>query len=194
MYYFDEDQDLLIDLKAGKQTLSGKQAEGFVRFRSGYISADAGRVDAQKIFLSAFVKQFKEKVSVSNIDDLVGIAYKNVTTNLNMADIIYYAKEARSVDVSKAKFISLPYGDAREDIDSGQWYVILNRQATLDAVNGYFNVYDKDVGDTTFDAARVFTNVNKSHINEHYIAEGQSAKVTTMENVIDNGIDIPTKN
>lgn len=193
MSYEDPDQDLLINLKAGVQTLTGKQAEGFVRFRSGYIEADAGRVDAQKIFLSAFAKQFKEKVSISNIDSLVTTAYKNITTNMSVADIVYYAKEARSVDVAKAKFISLPYGDAREDVNSGQWYVVINRKATLDAINGYFNVYDKDVDDATFDAARAFTNVGKAHINEHYIAEGQSAKVTTMENVIDEGIDIPTK-
>ena len=193
MYYYDEAQDLLIDLKKGKQTLNGEQAEGFVRFRSGWLSADAGRVDAQKLFLGAFFKQFKEKISISKIDDIVNRVFKNITTDMTAADIIYYAKEALSVDIAKTRFVSLPTGDARENITSGQWYVILNRRATLDAINEYFNVYNKDIDESIFDAARVLTNKDKSHINDHYVAEGKSASVTYMNDVIDSGIDIPAK-
>ena len=194
MHYEDEYQDLYIDIKKGKQVLNGEKAEQFVRFRSGWVSADAGRVDAQKLFLSAFVKQFKEKISVGMIDDIVNQVFKNITTNLSAADIVYYAKEALSLDVSKTKFVSIPNGDARENVDSGQWYVILNRAATLDAINKYFNVYNKDIDDSIFDANKVLTNADKEHINSFYIATGHSASVTFMDDVISAGIDIPSKN
>ena len=193
MYYYDEAQDLLIDLKKGKQTLTGEEAEGFVRFRSGWLSADAGRVDAQKLFLAAFFKQFKEKISISMIDNMVNQVFKNITTDMTVQDIVYYAKEALSIDIAKTKFVSLPTGDARENVTSGQWYTILNRRATLDAINEYFNVYSKDIDDSIFDAMRVLTNKDKSHINEYYIAEGQSAAVTSMDDVISGGINIPAK-
>ena len=189
MHYEDEYQDLYIDIKKGKQVLNGEKAEQFVRFRSGWVSADAGRVDAQKLFLSAFVKQFKEKISVGMIDDIVNQVFKNITTNLSAADIVYYAKEALSLDVSKTKFVSIPNGDARENVDSGQWYVILNRAATLDAINKYFNVYNKDIDDSIFDANKVLTNADKEHINSFYIATGHSASVTFMDDVISAGID-----
>ncbi len=193
MYYYDEAQDLLIDLKKGPQTLDGEKAEQFVRFRSGWASADAGRVDAQKMFLSAFLKQFKEKITVGMIDDLVDQVFKNIKTDMSATDIIYYAKEALSIDLSKTKFISLPYGDAREFGNSGQWYVILNRAATLAAINDYFNVYNKDIDDSIFDANRVLTSENNSNINDFYISSGHEVGVTYMDDVISVGIDIPTK-
>ena len=56
MDYEDPYQNLSIHLKKGKQTLNGDQAISFVRYRKGYLRADIGRIDAQKIFLSALVK------------------------------------------------------------------------------------------------------------------------------------------
>ena len=181
-------------LKKGKQVLDGEHAEQFVRFRSGWASADAGRVDAQKLFLAAFASQFKEKITVGKIDDIVNQVFKNLTTNMAVTDIVYYAKEALSLDFTKTTFVSVPYGDARENVDSGQWYVILNRAATLEAINGYFNVYNKAITDSIFDASRVLTNKDKEHINSFYVSSGYTANITYMDDVINAGINIPTKN
>ena len=194
MYYEDEYQNLYIDIKKGKQVLDGEHAEQFVRFRSGWASADAGRVDAQKLFLAAFASQFKEKITVGKIDDIVNQVFKNLTTNMSITDIVYYAKEALSLVFTKTTFVSVPYGDARENVDSGQWYVVLNRAATLEAINEYFNVYNKAIDDSIFDASRVLTNKDKEHINSFYISTGYTVSVTYMDDVISTGIDIPTKN
>ena len=48
MHYEDPEQDLYIHINKGQQTLMGDDAEGFVRYRSGYIMADIARGDAQK--------------------------------------------------------------------------------------------------------------------------------------------------
>ncbi|MBO5305810.1 MAG: LCP family protein [Clostridia bacterium] len=58
MDYDDPAQNLSIHLKKGTQRLTGKEAVGFVRFRSGYARADLGRMDAQKLFLASFAKAF----------------------------------------------------------------------------------------------------------------------------------------
>jgi LCP family protein required for cell wall assembly len=55
LQYYDEVQDLRIDIPAGRQTLDGDMAEGFVRFREGYVQADLGRINAQKLFMNAFL-------------------------------------------------------------------------------------------------------------------------------------------
>jgi LCP family protein required for cell wall assembly len=57
MQYTDVDQDLYIDLRAGRQVLTGDQAVQYLRFRSGYANADLGRIGAQQEFLKAVVQQ-----------------------------------------------------------------------------------------------------------------------------------------
>ena len=57
MDYEDPVQDLVIHLKAGPQTLDGAQAEGLLRFRSGYPSADLGRISTQQDFIKEAAKQ-----------------------------------------------------------------------------------------------------------------------------------------
>ena len=49
MYYSDPEQGLYIDLQEGWQTLDGKNAENFVRFRSGYVQQDLGRINARDL-------------------------------------------------------------------------------------------------------------------------------------------------
>ena len=65
MDYDDPDQDLYIHIKKGYQTLYGKDAEGFIRFRSGYVTADIGRIDAQKIFMTSMIKKIKQNFTTA---------------------------------------------------------------------------------------------------------------------------------
>ena len=59
MDYEDPEQNLYIHLKAGYQHLDGEKAEQFVRYRSGYLEGDIGRISAQRLFLTALVRQVK---------------------------------------------------------------------------------------------------------------------------------------
>ena len=52
MHYSDPTQDLHIDLQAGKQHLNGQQAMQVARFRSGYATADLGRIEVQRALVS----------------------------------------------------------------------------------------------------------------------------------------------
>ena len=74
MYYSDPEQGLYIDLQEGWQTLDGKNAENFVRFRSGYVQQDLGRINAQKIFLTALFEKVKASISISNTAKLTQVA------------------------------------------------------------------------------------------------------------------------
>ena len=56
MDYEDPTQGLSIHLKKGRTHLSGAEAVHFVRYRAGYVRGDLGRVDAQKLFLAAFLE------------------------------------------------------------------------------------------------------------------------------------------
>ena len=99
MHYEDPDQDLYIHIKKGPQTLNGAKSEQFVRFRSDYIQGDIGRVNAQKIFLTALFKQLQQSLTISTIPKLAEQAMRYVTTDLTVDEIVFYAKELMSVEL-----------------------------------------------------------------------------------------------
>ncbi len=164
MYYEDPEQELYIDIPAGEQHLDGAAAEGFVRFRSGYVQADLGRVNAQKIFMTAFFNKLKstiKSVDVATLNSLLDEVEKNVHTDLSVSDLLYFAKTALKIDLDKITMMTAP-GSV-----SGMYYVI-NRQATLKAINDYFNVYNKDISDAIFDRNSTFCDLSNSYMSAVY--------------------------
>lgn len=151
MNYSDPVQGLYIDLKPGPQTLTGAQAEQFIRFRSGYVEGDIGRVDAQKLFISACVAQIKNNFNASTISAVLEQIFKYVTTNIPLQDLVYYAKSALSVDLSKMTMMTLPGIQCRQYNESGIWYYVAYREATIAALNKYFNLYNYDITSDIFD-------------------------------------------
>ena len=139
MYYKDPAQNLTIDLQPGLQTLTGAQAEQFVRFRKGYVEGDIGRVDAQKLFIGACIAQVKKNFNVSTISTVMDQVMKNVVTDIPLQDMVYYAKSALSVDLSKITMLTLPGIQCRQHNDSGTWYYVAYRDGTVAALNKYFN-------------------------------------------------------
>ncbi len=154
MKYNDPNQNLKINLKAGKQTLTGAQAEQFVRFRSGFLQGDLGRVNMQKVFMAALFKSVQKNVNITNIGTLCGIIVNNLSTNMSTTDMIYFANIAFKVDLKNVIMMTLP-GLAGSGSD-GLSYYNMNRKAALEYVNGYFNIYDKPITDSIFDRDHVF--------------------------------------
>lgn len=196
MDYEDPEQDLYIHLKEGQQLLDGKKAEMFVRFRSGYVQADIGRIDAQKLFLTALFKQIKTSLNVSTITKIAEQAFKYVTTDIPLTDIIIYAKELLGVDMENISMMTL-HGSAIQT-DSGAWYYVMNRAATLNMINTYFNVYNKPIGDDIFDKSKTFTD-SSAAFNRIYFAAPDDAAVEVKPDIhtgkdIDSGeLNIPIR-
>lgn len=108
MYYKDPVQGLTINLHPGKQTLTGKQAEGFVRFRQ-YVTGDIQRIEMQKLFLTEFFKQvFSPETISENLIDYAVIFFKYVNTNMNLDDAINYIPYIKTIDSSKITMETLP--------------------------------------------------------------------------------------
>jgi len=190
MKYEDPEQDLYINIDAGYQHLYGKDAEGFIRFRSGYTQADLGRVNAQKIFLTAVFKQVKSVVKnaeVGAISSLASAIFKSVTTDLSLSDIIYYAKFLLEVNLDEINMMTIP-GDV-----TGAYYVI-NRTAALGIVNEYFNIYDKEITDSIFDRNYTFCFTDLQYICDVYFAGDVKTgygEVYNGENINGETIHIP---
>ncbi|MFA6947461.1 MAG: LCP family protein [Eubacteriales bacterium] len=193
MDYEDPDQNLYIHLKAGEQTLTGAQAEQFVRFRSGYSTADKGRIEAQKIFVTAFLDTIKSRLTVDKVPAVVSNILACLKTSISAADCGYFAKSALGVSLSDITMITLP-GEGAYNSSSGAWYEVIYRYSALDIINGYLNVYDHDITDELFDRYGYLNNYKASYISEVYYKSDAEANIETADEIDQNSISIPVKN
>ena len=129
MDYDDDAQDLHIHLRAGTQTLNGEQAEGYVRFRSGYARGDLGRLEAQEPFLSgAFSAAKKAFSSPASLFSLLPVVMKNVKTSLSLPAAVSLARSFLKIGKESLSFPILP-GAAVREAAGGAWYYVMNRDA-----------------------------------------------------------------
>lgn len=136
MTYIDRAQDLSIHLEKGDTVLDGKRAEQFVRFRSGYIEGDLGRLDAQKLFFAALLRHVTQNLSTKDAvslflryHDKVGLCGSQKAILTAMVSVL--ANRA----MPTVQFLSLP-GEA-VCTESGAWYYVMNRQAAYEALTRY---------------------------------------------------------
>ena len=185
MYYKDPVQHLTIDLQPGLQTLTGDQAEQFVRFRKGYVEGDIGRVDAQKLFISACIAQVKKNFNVSTISAVMDQVMKNVVTDIPLQDLVYYAKSALSVDLSKITMLTLPGIQCRQYNDSGTWYYVAYRDGTVSALNKYFNTYNFDITPEIFDRDDVLYDDSGTYMHSIYLTKNADEESYTADKTDD---------
>lgn len=142
MYYNDPSQNLYIDLKAGTQTLTGEEAMGVARFRSGYADADLGRVQVQRDLLKAILKEALSLKGTAKAPVLLNILLSHTTTDLTAANLLWLAESMVVVDLSKAETVTLP-GNAQ--YLGGVSYYILDPASVAQTVNTYCNPYEQAV-------------------------------------------------
>ena len=190
MQYEDPEQNLYINIPKGWQHLDGYNAMGFVRYREGYVQADLGRVNAQKIFITAMVNQVKAVIKNFDVSAMTGMAqavWKSVTTDLSVSDIVYYAKFLLNVDLESISMMTLP-GDLSSD-----GYFVMNRADTLKAVNEYFNIYEKAIEDNIFDRSYTFCYTGLQYLCDLYFAGSATyfGEVVNAGDVNNGSIHIP---
>lgn len=115
MHYSDPYQNLYIDLKAGLQLLDGEKSEHLLRYRSGYATADIGRIGVQQDFMKAFISQTLSKGTIiSNPGVYLDAIFKYdfVETNAGASDIASYALLAGGIDTENVQTMTLPGGPA----------------------------------------------------------------------------------
>ena len=138
MDYEDPYQDLYIHIPAGYQLLNGKKAEGVMRCRSCYASADIGRTATQRAFLVALAKQTITPSNVGNVTSLINTFSKYVRSNMPLNDMVWFGTQAIGMDLDTALNTSSL---------EGEWispYWQLDDEAVLDLVNS-LGIYQEQV-------------------------------------------------
>ncbi len=141
MYYDDPSQDLHIALPAGEQALSGEQAMGLLRFRSGYAEADLRRVEVQRDFLSAAAKQWLPKL-LWKAPSLLRWTEAHIETDLGTRELIWLALGLFEVQGEIQTVGTLP-GHAATI--GGVSYYVLEPDAVAKMVNETCNPYERDI-------------------------------------------------
>ena len=170
MQYRDPSQDLVIDLAPGVHRLDGKTAEHFLRFRSGYANADLGRMDAQKRFIGALLKQCAELNSAS-VSQLIWKVLPKAETDIPIHKAIYLSRMLNSCNVESVPMITAP-GEPVLGV-SGAWYYSLNRAGMIRVVRDYLMV--ENYSDACFDPNGKFDRSENPDFHNIYLAPDRGA-------------------
>lgn len=135
------DPPLNINLKKGIQTLNGKKALEFLRWRKdnrnkGYIDGDLGRIKAQQQFLSSFANKASE-----NLLNVVIKGFKYVDSDINLMEVISYARLALGMTSEDINFLILPGKSDLRTINRKLFsYYIYNPKETRKLLEEIYNV------------------------------------------------------
>lgn len=140
MNYKDYSQDLIINLKAGMQKLTGDQVEQLVRFRHNsdgstypaeYGVEDYGRMRTQRALISTVAKQIAKVQNITKISKMTEILNKYVKTNIDLSNMKDYVPYAISMDMNNIRSEQLP-GESK--ILNGIWFFLSDKEDTLKLV------------------------------------------------------------
>ena len=142
MHYSDPSQGLNIDLQAGTQRLNGEQAMQVARFRSGYATADLGRIEVQRSLVSAALRQWVSPKGALHLSKAVKLVLEHTNTSLTKSNLLWLAESFLLCGRSEIASATLPGYAA--NFASGSYYV-LDAGGVADIVNRYLNPYEKEV-------------------------------------------------
>ncbi len=186
MVYTDEGQGLSIRIKKGTNRLNGKEAAQFMRFRSDYLMGDVGRIDAQKLLLSAVFKAIKEADMYSLLVKGLPEMYSRIESSMSLSAVLSAAYSFyRHKDAYSIRLMTLPGESARYGEGEGAWYYVANRKAASEMLRAHFG----GVGD--FDPNLKMVDPKNIKFENIYYDKNISYTVYTEETV--NSLKIKVK-
>ncbi|MGW4426178.1 LCP family protein [Streptosporangium sp. NPDC004631] len=109
------DKKALLDLPAGRQTLKGEQALGYVRARYSLgDGSDIGRIQRQQMFIASMVKKVMSGETLTDPARLFGFldaATRSVTTDPDLTPVVMkdLATSAQGLAAGQIHFITTPW-------------------------------------------------------------------------------------
>lgn len=147
MKYYDNTAGfplLDINIKKGSQTLLGKDAHDFLRFRKGspgypgYPEGDLGRIKAQQYFMKELIKQTLKPKNLLKLPKLAETYFENVETNIPWSVMLKGIASAKKINVDEMITSTVP-GEGQRI--SGVDYFIYYREETKQIVLDMFGDY-----------------------------------------------------
>jgi len=138
MKYIDETQHLYINLKQGWQTLNGKQAEQFARFRHDD-KGDIGRVQRQQQLIRALRESLANPVMVTRLPQAIELFQKYIDTNLSPEEMLSLASFGLGLQKDNLHMVMLPgrFSTPDEFVAS---YWLMDTTAKDQVMNEFFDI------------------------------------------------------
>ena len=133
MYYIDNSQDLFIDLKPGVQTLKGKEALSYLRFR--HDDGDLKRILRQQKFLQALASQLLKKENIIKSPQIILKMFSSLETNMNTREILGLAINMRKIVEFGQIHMAMLQGN--DMMIKGVYYLQPDPAAVIKTVNQY---------------------------------------------------------
>ena len=137
-------------IPAGDVTLTGEQAEWFVRFRHEWIQGDIGRVQNQRRFMAAAMKKILNIVKDDGklkLYSYLNTIYKNkwIATNMSVDDLSKLADFGSTLTMENVAVNMVPGEDQMYYAADGVEYSIysIHKRATIDMLNEMFRPYQR---------------------------------------------------
>ena len=131
MKYDDYSANLHINLKQGEHILTGKQTEGYLRFRHDSFG-DIGRIRRQQWFFNALLARLKDPTVIVKLPELLKIMPEYIQTDLSAYDMAKYLGMAKNIDTSTIQIATIPGAPSTKGIIS---YWIIDPIKTQDLIN-----------------------------------------------------------
>jgi len=182
MKYDDYTAKLHINLKQGNHVLSGKETEGYLRFRHDSYG-DIGRIRRQQWFFNALLERLKDPTVIVKLPELLKIIPEYIQTDLSGYDLAKYAGMAKNVDTSTIQIATIPGSPSTKGVIS---YWIVDPIKTQDLINKmvYRNKTDVDPKDLSVGILYANSKEDKaSALKQELEAKGFNVKMQSSSSV-----------
>lgn len=143
---------LKIRVSKGEQTLDGKTAMQFLRFRknndgTGYPDGDLGRIETQQQFIKAFIK----RAMGTKLPNVIKTGIEHVETDVKMSQGISYASRMVGINSEKINATILP-GEPKY-IDGTSYYIHdeLATRELMEKIYSDIETYDDEDDDSIYE-------------------------------------------
>jgi LCP family protein required for cell wall assembly len=122
-----------INLKAGVQHLTGKQALGYVRYRSDN-QGDFGRMQRQQEFIRIIAEETLQPKTLLKLPKILEQVARHVRTDMTIPELLDFSRTAARLDPDDVAAIALP---GRNININGISYVALDEEVLAETIKNY---------------------------------------------------------
>ena len=147
MRYDDPYQNLHIDIQPGLQTLDGKNALHFARFRRanrGFRGVtDYQRIENQQIIISTVMEEMMSPRAIRQIPNLISTYSSYISSDLDLGNQLWFAEQIiRAGGVNSLSTYTIPMAGGS---GSPAYYEFAHRDGVLELVNRTINPFTQDI-------------------------------------------------
>ncbi len=178
-YTYENERGQTLSMAAGSHRLSGREAVGFLRYRAGYALGDLDRMDAQKLFFSAVVREIADKSITLPLILRAGQALSagHVWTDMPLWSTLKELYGALSeMSAARAEMTTLA-GEAM--YTDRTWYYVVHRAAADAQLAHVFHGFYG--GETSLDPEKRLTDAQNTAVNNAYTDSDRTYRLYTAD-------------